>query len=142
MHKHLPTLLPSLLNPLTDRLQLWFERIDPIITYALDIQDLDPPLALFYPERTLAPRAFPRYEMGVAARGSVANGSSRVCVCIAAIVVLRRDKRAFPDRDDVCDPERVEHIRIRCVIPEQNNQTDQYRTPPTAKTNSTHKFPR
>jgi hypothetical protein len=50
MHEHLPTLGPHLLDPLAYRLKLRLKRVDAIVAYTLDIEDLDLPLTLLDPK--------------------------------------------------------------------------------------------
>jgi hypothetical protein len=93
MHKHLSTLTPRLLNPITNRLKLRLERINPVVANALDIQNLDPAFALFYPERALSAWAFTSDELGTAACGAVTNYAS----CCGVAVVVRWDECTFAD---------------------------------------------
>ena len=56
MHEHLPALTARALDPLTHRLKLRLERVDPVVAHALDVEHLDPARALLEPQRAL-PRA-------------------------------------------------------------------------------------
>jgi hypothetical protein len=50
MHKDLPTLKPRTFDPIADRSQLRFQRVNPVITHTLDVQHLDPPLSRLDPQ--------------------------------------------------------------------------------------------
>ena len=62
VHEHLPTLLARLVDPLADGLQLRLERVDAVVAHTLDVEHLDPALALLDPERARLRRHEPRLE--------------------------------------------------------------------------------
>ena len=112
MHEHLPTLLARLVDPLADRLELRLERVDPVVADALDVEHLDPPLAFLDPKRALSPGTLSGHEVRVRVRhGARAKGPG-----VRDVQMRRRDEGALADRDDVGDPERMQHERVRGVI--------------------------
>lgn len=118
MHEHLPTLLARLVDPLADRLELRLERVDPVVADALDVEHLDPPLAFLDPKRALSPGTLSGHEVRVRVRhGARAKGPG-----VGDVQMRRRDEGALADRDDVGDPERMQHERVRGVISDERRR--------------------
>ena len=113
MHEDLPTLLARLVDPLADRLELRLERVDPVVADALDVEDLDPPLAFLDPKRALAPGSLPGNKVRVVVRHRARAGRPDM----SNIQMRGRDERALAHRNDVSDPKRVEHERVGGMVP-------------------------
>ncbi len=135
---------PCPIDPLANGFQLGLKRIDAVVADALDIQHLDPPLPLFRPQRSLSAMALPWYKM----TGVWERCLRRMGVIVIVVEMRRRDQRAFPNRDDVRYTKRMQHIRIRGVVPDQRPSISP-NSPITENTQaikmvkkSTHKFPK
>jgi hypothetical protein len=119
MNEHLSTFLACLVNPITDRFELGLKGIDAIVAYALDVQHLDATFPFLDPKRAMPawPLAWNEvrswaWAMADSSRGSAMHGH----------MVWRRDKGAFANRDDVGYPKRMEHVHIRGMVPEKNQE--------------------
>jgi hypothetical protein len=53
MNQHPATTLPCAFDPITNGSQLRLECIDPVVAYALDVENLDPPRSFFDEEGAL-----------------------------------------------------------------------------------------
>ena len=113
MHEDLPTLLARLVDPLADRLELRLERVDPVVADALDVEDLDPPLAFLDPKRALAPGSLPGHKVRIVVRHRARARRPDM----SDIQMRGRDERALAHRNDVRDPKCMQHERVGGMVP-------------------------
>ena len=112
MNRHLATLCPRTVDPITNRFGLGFKSVDTVIADTFDVKDLDTTLTFFNPKRAVISMSFTGDELtrrrhvvdvGVLGRG----GGMRQW----------RNESALADGDDTRDTECMKHVNIRCMIP-------------------------
>ena len=112
MNKHLATLCPRTVDPITNQFELGFKSVDTVVADTFDIKNLDTTLTFFDPKGAVTSRSFTGDELtrrrhvvgvGVLSRG---GGMKRW-----------RNESALADGDDVRDTECMKHVYIRCMIP-------------------------
>lgn len=125
MNQYLSSLFPRFIDPLTYRLQLRLQSIDPVITDALDIENLDSPGTFFDPEGARNSAVMLRMGIRIWRRSMPSMLRVRVGVgvgvgivhvgMVARVEMIRRNQCTFAYGDDVSNTECLEHVYIRSV---------------------------
>ena len=111
MNRHLATLCPRTVDPITNWFGLGFKSVDTVIADTFDVKDLDTILTFFDPKSAVTTRSFTGDEltrrrhvvgMGVLGRG---GGMKRW-----------RNESALADGENMRDTEYMKHVHIRSMI--------------------------
>ena len=107
MNRHLATLCPRTVDPITNRFELGFKSVNTVVADTVDVKDLDTILTFFDPKSAVTTRSFTGDELTrrrhVVDVGVLGRGGG---------MTQWRNESALADGDDTRDTECMKHVHI------------------------------
>ena len=107
MNRHLATLCPRTVDPITNQFELGFKSVDTVIADTFDVKDLDTILTFFDPKSAVTTRSFTGDELTrrrhVVDAGVLGRGGG---------MKQWRNESALAEGDDMRDTEYMKHVHI------------------------------